>query len=220
MQQSALPEALAARFKGQIATAYLTLSSIIQGVLISALVVRVEGAYTSFGAADWLLGAATLLAFLLIWHEYLMQALAFVWLPTLLDSLIPFTFLVVGLFLAHFVYGNQRAWLLAAAARFAVGIAAWGTSHISSRAHAEENIAVVGVLAQLSMARLALTVFPAAVFLAAWALYDVLGLGQIPVPVAAGALILIASRIAVTVPYWNRVLAHVRGEIDAGSGAG
>lgn len=50
----------------------------IQGVLISALVVRVEATYTHFETADWLLTAVTLLAFLLIWHEYLMQALAFI----------------------------------------------------------------------------------------------------------------------------------------------
>lgn len=49
-----------------------------QGVLISALVVRVEATYTHFETADWLLTAVTLLAFLLIWHEYLMQALAFI----------------------------------------------------------------------------------------------------------------------------------------------
>jgi hypothetical protein len=30
------------------------------------------------------------LAFFGVWHEYLMQALAFVWMPTLLDSVVPF----------------------------------------------------------------------------------------------------------------------------------
>src|SRR6266540_4359542 len=76
-------EALGDRLRGQFAPAYLTLTSIIQAAAVTALAARVELASAEFDAADWLLAAATFLAFILIWHEYLMQALAYVWLPTL-----------------------------------------------------------------------------------------------------------------------------------------
>ena len=124
MGASQTPESVAMRLREQFAPSYLTLTSIIQGVAISALVIRVESVGELLDVAAWLLVVTTLLSLLLLWHEYLMQALAYVWLPTLLDSAIPFAFLVAELFLVHFVYGNQRAWLLVAAVAFALGLAA------------------------------------------------------------------------------------------------
>ena len=75
-----------ARLKAQYAPAYLTLTSIIQGAAITTQVARVEATSTAYTTANWLLVAATFLSFVLIWHEYLMQALAYVWMPSLLDS--------------------------------------------------------------------------------------------------------------------------------------
>jgi len=51
-----------------------------------------------------------------------------------------------------------------------------------------------------------------ALFLGIWALYDVLGLGQISGLVAAIAVLVIVGVLATTVPYWNRVLAYARRE--------
>jgi hypothetical protein len=52
------PERVAQRLKEQFAPAYLTLTSIIQGVALTALVVRVEALYPQFGAVDWVLAVA------------------------------------------------------------------------------------------------------------------------------------------------------------------
>ncbi len=109
MQTDGTYEAVGKRLLDQFAPAYLTLTSIIQGAAVPTLAARVEATSAHFGAADWLLSIVTFLVFVLIWHEYLMQALAYVWMPTLLDSLVPFAFLAAELFAAHFVYGNQRA---------------------------------------------------------------------------------------------------------------
>lgn len=211
MDSDATPEATLARLKGQFAPAYLTLTSIIQGVAITALVVRVEASFDRFTAADWLLAVATLSAFLLVWHEYLMQALAYVWLPTLVDSIVPFAFLVAELFLAHFVYGNQRAWLLVAGLTYAVGAAAWGTTHTQARAQQFDNLGVLSVVGGIAQTRLALTFVPAALFMLAWALYDALRLNQIQLVIALLAFIVVAASIGTTVPYWNRVLDYARG---------
>ena len=94
------PEIVSQRLKSQFAPAYLTLTSIIRGVALAVLAARVEATYAQFDATDWLLTIATFLAFVTLWHKYLMQALAFVWLPTLLDSLVPFAFLASELFAA------------------------------------------------------------------------------------------------------------------------
>jgi hypothetical protein len=42
---------------------------------------QVEGDYTGYGVADWLVVAATFLVCVDIWHEYLMTVLSHVWLP-------------------------------------------------------------------------------------------------------------------------------------------
>lgn len=202
------PTSVAARLREQFAPAYLTLTSIIQGVALSTLVIRVEGLSEHFTLANWLLATATLLAFLLVWHEYLMQALAYVWMPTLVDSAVPFAFLVAELFLAHFVYGNERTWLLVAGLAFGLAIVAWGTAH----AHTQENAGVLTAVAGLSPTRVLPSIICIVLFLGIWALYDVLHLGQVSGLVAAVAVVAIAGVIATTVPYWNRVLAYARRE--------
>ena len=112
------------RLKSQFAPAYLTLASIIQGVALSTLVARVEATNTDFNVVAWLLTITTFLVILDIRNEYLMMVQAYVWLPSLLDSIVPFAFVAAELFLVHFVYGNVRGWLLAYAACYLVGIAA------------------------------------------------------------------------------------------------
>ena len=212
MKSAPAPEVTSARLKAQYAPAYLTLTSIIQGVAITALVVHVEAGFDHLDAADWLLAAATLGGLLLVWHEYLMQALAFVWVPTLLDSVVPFAFLLVELFLAHFVFGNQRAWLLAAGLCFAVGAAAWGATRTQARAEERENVGVLGAVGDIVPLRFAVNLITAGIFLVAWAVYDALGLDRAQFVVALLAFIVIAACIGATVPYWNRVLSYARGD--------
>jgi hypothetical protein len=215
MSASQTPESVAARLREQFAPSYLTLTSIIQGVALSALVIRVESVGEFLDLSGWLLVAATLLSLLLIWHEYLMQALAYVWLPTLLDSAVPFAFLVAELFLTHFVYGSQRAWLLAAAVAFMLGMAAYAWWRTQTHRDRRQNAGVVEALGEYARVRLVLAIVPIPIFLAAWAFYDLLRLDQIPALVSAGALLIVLISVAGTVPYWGRVLAYARREQPA-----
>jgi hypothetical protein len=215
MSASQTPESVAARLREQFAPSYLTLTSIIQGVALSALVIRVESVGELLDLSGWLLVAATVLSLLLIWHEYLMQALAYVWMPTLLDSALPFAFLVAELFLTHFVYGNQRAWLLAATVSYTVGLAANVLARTQTDRDRRQNAGVVEAQRDYAPVRLALAIAAIAILLAAWAFYDLLGLDQVPALVSAGALLLVLISIAGTVPYWGRVLAYARREQPA-----
>ena len=206
------PEMISQRLKGQFAPAYLTLTSIIQGVALSVLAVRVEATYAQFDATDWLLTIATFLVFLEVWNEYLMQVLAFVWVPTLLDSLVPFAFLACELFMAHFVYHGLRGWLLTLGLIFIVGGASQIVSNMQARALAEENRDIARVLAPVGWVRAALNAVIGVLSLCAWALYDVLRLGQVQLVVALVALVGIIVFIGSSVPYWNQVLAYARGD--------
>ncbi|MGZ3681504.1 MAG: hypothetical protein ACXWQR_24315 [Ktedonobacterales bacterium] len=203
---------VAQRLKGQFAPGYLTLASIIQGVALSALVVRVESTYTNFDAVAWLLTVTTFLVIVDIWHEYLMMVLAYVWLPTLLDSLIPFGFVAAELFLGHFVYGNVRGWLLAYAGCFLVGAVAWILQNTQVRLLASENQRIKDVLSASDRTRGILAVAFAALSLAAWALYDVLRLGQAQLIIAILALIGTVAFLASSAPGWNRLLLYARNE--------
>ena len=206
------PEMISQRLKGQFAPAYLTLTSIIQGVALSVLAARVEATYAQFDATDWLLTIATFLVFLEVWNEYLMQVLAFVWLPTLLDSLVPFAFLAGELFMAHFVYHGLRGWLLTLGLIFIVGGAATLLTLTQARTLAEENRDIARVLAPVGWVRLALNAVIGVLSLCAWALYDVLRLGQVQLVVALVALVGIIVFIGSSMPYWNQVLAYARGD--------
>ena len=66
MDMKPAPEPVSQRLKGQFAPAYLTLTSIIQGVALSTLAVRVEGNYLQFDVTDWLLTVATFIGFLAV----------------------------------------------------------------------------------------------------------------------------------------------------------
>jgi hypothetical protein len=209
------PETVSQRLKGQFAPAYLTLTSIIQGVALSVLAARVESTYAQFDATDWLLTIATFVSFLTLWHEYLMQVLTYVWVPTLLDSLVPFAFLAGELFAAHFVYHGLRGWLLALGLTFVVGSAAQILTLTQARTLSEENRAVIEVLAPNSRLRTVISAAIIVLCLCAWALYDPLHLAQVQFFVALVALLGIIVFLGSSVPSWNRVLAYARGEYRA-----
>ncbi len=212
MDMKPAPETVSQRLKSQFAPAYLTLASIIQGVALAFLAARVEATYTQFDAMDWLLTAATFVGFLVVWNEYLMQVLAFVWVPTLLDSLVPFAFLACELFMAHFVYNNLRGWLLTLGLIFVVGGAAQILTVTQARSLADENRDMTRVLAPQGWFRAALDVVFVVLSLCAWALYDALRLGQAQFIVALVAFISIIVFVGSSVPYWNQLLAYARGE--------
>jgi hypothetical protein len=214
MDMKPAPEILTQRLKGQLTPAYLTLTSIIQGVALAFLAARVEATYALFDTTNWLLTIATFLGFLTVWNEYLMQVLMFVWVPTLVDSLVPFAFLASELFTAHFVYGGLRYWLLSLGLTFVAGTIARIVTSKQARTFPEENRDIDRALMPPIWVRAALgTVIPV-LCLVAWALYDVLRLEQVQIVVALVALVAIIAFLGSSVPYWNRVLAYARGEYN------
>lgn len=208
------PEIISQRLKGQLTPAYLTLTSIIQGVALAFLAARVEATYAQFDTANWLLTIATFVGFLTLWNEYLMQVLTFVWMPTLVDSLVPFAFLAGELFMAHFVYGGLRYWLLSLSLTFVVGTLASIVTNRQARNFPEENRDVTRALTPLNGVRAVLSAAILVLCLAAWALYDVLRLEQAQIVVALIALVALVVFLGSSVPFWNRILAYARGEYN------
>jgi hypothetical protein len=144
-----------------------------------------------------------------IWHEYLMTVLSHVWLPGLLDSLVPFAFLVSELLMVHFVGENLRGWLLGYGL---VGVAAWAQRNLGIRQFADEERDVPLALAARHWYRGALAVAVTAFGLLGWLLYDALGLESAQLAVAVAGLAGVVVIIASSVPMWNEILRYARGE--------
>jgi hypothetical protein len=119
--------------------AYLAITGLVQVLVLDALITKVEGGYAGYGATEWLVVAATFLVCVDIWHEYLMTVLSHVWLPGLLDSLVPFAFLVTELLMVHFVGEDLRGWLLGHGLVALMGVAAWTQRNLRIRQVADEE---------------------------------------------------------------------------------
>ncbi|MBA3823320.1 MAG: hypothetical protein H0X24_05345 [Ktedonobacterales bacterium] len=211
MDSQTTPEQVSQRLKNQFTPAYLTLTSIIQGVALSALVIRVESNYPQFTATDWLLSIATFVVILAVWNEYVMMVSAFVWVPTLLDSVVPFAYLASELFVTHFAYHDLRLWLLTIALLFLVGGASQIVTTLQSRRFAAENRDIRRILAPAARIRTVYLLTFIVLSLGAWALYDVAQLAHAQALVAGLALLGILVFLGSAVPYWNRVLLYAQG---------
>jgi len=203
-------DAVSSRLTSQFAPAYLTLASIIQGVALSTLVLRVEATYAGFDAVAWLLTLATFLTFLTVWHEYVLQVLAFVWIPTVLDTVVPFAFLAAELLLAHCVYRDLRLWLLALGLVGVAGMAAALVSALQTRVF-PENRAIVRALAPHRRVHWVLNAAIVVLCVGAWALYDALRLGQAQFGVSLTAVVGVLVWIGSAVPYGNSLRAYACG---------
>ena len=58
MEPTPGPERVSRRLREQFAPAYLAITGLVQVLVLDALITKVEGGYTDYGATEWLLVAA------------------------------------------------------------------------------------------------------------------------------------------------------------------
>jgi hypothetical protein len=204
------PEELAARTRNTFGVAYLTLTGVTQSVAFAVLAARVEATYTHFDLANWVTAVNTFLLIVIIWNEYSILSIAYFWTPTVADALIPFTLLALQGFVAHNVYPDQRAWLVALGAVFAAGTLAFGYGFFQAARHQTDNrdvLRAIGVHQPLTMLS---TAVGCGLCFAGALLYDVAGLGQARVVVALAASVAMVATILRSIPYANRVAAYAK----------
>lgn len=211
MEPTPGPERAARRLREQFAPAYLAITGLVQVLVLDALITKVEGGYAGYGATEWLVVVATFLVCVDIWHEYLMTVLSHVWLPGLLDSLVPFAFLVAELLMVHFVGQDLRGWLLGYGLVALLGVAAWLQRNLRIRQVADEERDIPLALAARHWYRAVLAVAVTGFGLLGWLLYDPLHLGSAELAVAAVGLAGVVAIIASSVPMWNQILRYARG---------
>jgi hypothetical protein len=60
-------ERVSRRLREQFAPAYLAITGLVQVLVLDALITKVEGDYTDYGAVGWLVVAATFLVCVCVW---------------------------------------------------------------------------------------------------------------------------------------------------------
>ena len=103
---------------------YLILVSIVQGVALGFLALRVTSEYADYGFVEWVRTANGYLVVVLIWQEYMIATMAFAWVPTLLDSLIPFALGVTEIALIVAIKRSPLSYSLLAAAVYVIAFVA------------------------------------------------------------------------------------------------
>jgi hypothetical protein len=205
------PEVVSGRLKGQLEAAFQMLVSVLQGVALITLVSRVEATYQHFTLLNWILAATAFLYFLAVWNEYMMSYLAYIFMPALLSSVLPFAFLAVELFLAYFVASDERAYVLVFGIGACVGVAQYLDTTVRVSGATADN-PIYPTIARLWWSRIGLTVALAIGAGTIWALYDTMALFKLQLAVAIVFFAGIALFLVLSVPFWNRVLAYARGK--------
>jgi hypothetical protein len=133
-------EAAIRRIKDDFTSTYLTLVSIVQGVVLSTLVVNVTTSARDHHLALPVIleGVNSFLMIVILWNEYMMGSNAFEWVPAIFDSIVPFALAITELFIVNSI-GDAKAWLLFMGLAWFAGMFAFVNSYV--RAYFEpENI--------------------------------------------------------------------------------
>lgn len=140
---------LSERVSGAFSSAYLTLISIIQGAAFAYLAGFGVANYSHFKTPiAWILVCTSFVIIVLGWNEYLMGALAFVWIPTLLDAVIPFGLGVIEVLLITAIADDPQTWLAFLTLFALAGVIAYANLYGSANAprYKQENAAAFSAL--------------------------------------------------------------------------
>jgi hypothetical protein len=117
---------LARRLESSFKSIYLTMLSIIQGVVLAVLAADVFGGYKQFTIVEWTLIPTTFAIFVVIWYQLSMDVAIWEWILGFGDSIVPFIIGAVELALAYSIslvatFGI-RMWLWANTASAVMGV--------------------------------------------------------------------------------------------------
>lgn len=123
------------QLRGSFTTVYLTTVSIIQGVVLADLAGVTASGYEHFTVLQWLMVPINFFLIILVWNHYMTDSIAMEWIPGFTDSVFPFSFGAIELFLNHAILLGLTAWLAGWAVFAAVGVG--GTRFLMGKAKQE-----------------------------------------------------------------------------------
>jgi len=133
--------------RDEFAVTYLTLISILQAVALGFLATLVDAHFHSLQSGHWLRIATSVVVAVNVWNEYRMGVAQFAWVPSLVDTLIPFTLGIVqfALFRAS-VLSTDFLWLCAVGCLYLAGVAGYENMYRRAKAEGSINIDVLGAI--------------------------------------------------------------------------
>jgi hypothetical protein len=208
---SAINETLA-RVEHSFKDVYLQLLSVIQGLALSGLAFAVSTAYQHLALAEWLRVVVVFLVIVAAWQEYMVGATVFAWVPTVLDSMVPFILGAVEFALASVIASPMVAYLMMMSVTSATGLAAYanyayhahrGFPSNASSYHFFHPHVRFGLIVCT-----AATVFNTLLWLAAW-VFKLHGASD-EIILAVLTALMPVSLIAHFIPHWNGAIKRAR----------
>jgi hypothetical protein len=119
-EAAAATRRLLQRIEDSFREVYLILVSIVQGVALGFLALTVTSGYADYGLVEWVRTINGFLVVVFVWQEYMIASMAFAWVPTLLDSLLPFALGVAEIALILAIKRSPLSYSLLAATLYAI----------------------------------------------------------------------------------------------------
>jgi hypothetical protein len=199
------------RIKSQFSSVYLTLISVIQASVLSYLMVCADGLLARLTARSAVLLVTTFLVIVSSWNEYVMGSTTFRWVPTVIDSFLPFLLGASEFLMVRALGRSSSAWYLWLAAFCLFGYVAFVNQYRSARRLTDNDVlfAALGRWTTVSEGLLILT----AALSAGFGILDSRLSASSPArtvlaSAALGAMVVYFIR---TVLYWRRITRHVPG---------
>ena len=138
-------EIIIEQIKASFSSVYLTLISIIQACVLGYWMFLVSTHFIVLSPITIILLFIAFLMIITTWNEYMMGTTAFMWIPRLEDSFIPFMIGISEFFVVHNIFSNMSLWCYSMALFSFVGYLAYLNMYHSARKH-PENTAIFDLL--------------------------------------------------------------------------
>ena len=106
------PKELLERMQEAFIHIYTTLIAIVQGLTLTYLVIYIDGHFDQLTLSEWSFLGISAAIIIETWIEYAINTMAFVWVPTILDALIPLLLGIAEIFAVHSVM-SAYLWFMA-----------------------------------------------------------------------------------------------------------
>ncbi len=197
------------RIKAQFSTIYLTLISVIQASVLSYAMVCTDGLLHGLTARTAILLTTTFLVIVMSWNEYVMGSTTFRWVPTLVDSFLPFLVGASEFLMVRSLVRDGAGWYFWLAAFCFLGWGAFVNQYREAR-RLSDNRAVIAALGRWTLSTEILLLIISGLAVGAGVIDSSLPVGSpTRTLLAVAALAGTFAYLIRTVFYWRRITRHM-----------
>ena len=197
---------------------YLTLLGLGQAVAFHLLAENVFHLYElkHLTFCDIIFSITTILALIHTWNEYFMVLSLFRWIPTLIDSVVPFAIFVTEVFLAKSI-NDPLVWIIAMGAYVFFALTGYVYMVKQCKKYPENNIGLNLSGARTNKVKIILSIISFISFLMALLFYyKIINLNEDVITILAISYFLILISFSVdSYLFWNKIIKFIRNDKGA-----